>query len=148
MRPLANDGTIRRRSDVEVAVPVQIDVEECLGCGACVPTCPHEALTMGESEINAKLDAERCEDCLDCIEICPVEAILEEGAERPTPRPASPPPPREPADSPPRWQGGPTNPGGPAPACGCDGEPFSLASWRPGKGELRRRIRSRLRGRG
>jgi len=106
---------------------------------------------MGESEIVAQLDAERCEDCLDCIEICPVEAILEEGAERPERRPAAAAPRTQAADDPsdtPRWQMGTPDPHGPgsSPDGGCQGEPFSLSSWRPGKGELRRRIRSRLRG--
>jgi len=134
-------------------VIVRIDTEECIGCGACVPTCPEEAITVGDEDVVAHLAEERCEGCLDCIEICPVDAIAELGEDgepvakaQPT---ASAPPPHThsaPADEAPRWQSGASfETRDSEPCCGGD-EPFSLLSWRPGRGQLRRRLRARLRG--
>lgn len=134
---------------------VRIDTEECIGCGACVPTCPEEAITLDDEAVVVHLDEERCEGCLDCIEICPVDAIAPLGEDgEPVQKPraavepdrghaASPPP-----VDPPRWQAGSSFEQKPAGACCGEDEPFSLLSWRPGRGKLRRRVRNRLRGRG
>ena len=133
---------------------VRIDIEECIGCGACVPTCPEEAITLDDEALVVHLDEERCEGCLDCIEICPVEAIAplgEDGQPVKKPQPAAEPTPMRadnppPAD-PPRWETGSSFEPKPTGA-GCEqDEPFSLLSWRPGRGRLRRRLRDRLRGR-
>jgi len=131
-----------------LVVAVWIDTEECIGCGACVPTCPQEAITMDDDDVIAHLDEERCDECLECTEICPVDAIAPLGEDgqpvkkpRPMPRHEAPP-----ADGAPRWQAGTSFQQRPEDAgCGAD-EPFSLLSWRPGRGKLRRRIRNRLRG--
>jgi ferredoxin len=128
-------------------VAVFIDAEECIGCSACVPTCPHDAIQMSDTDVIAVLDTELCEDCNDCIEMCPVDAILVEGAERPAPReaaPATPPPARE--ESQPRWERS-VDPSRLDRTHACEDEPFSLLSWRPGEGKLRRKLRNRLRGR-
>ncbi len=128
-------------------MPVVINTEECIGCSACVPTCPHDAIQMGDTDVVAELDPELCEDCGDCLEMCPVDAILEDGAELPPPRAAAPstaPPPREEASRP-RWDTGVSPADRTANAC--EDEPFSLLSWRPGQGRLRRKLRNRLRGR-
>jgi Fe-S-cluster-containing hydrogenase component 2 len=52
---------------------VIIDKETCTGCGACIETCPVEALEMVDEK--AVCDAEKCVDCGVCIEACPVESI-------------------------------------------------------------------------
>lgn len=127
---------------------VHIDVEECIGCGACVPTCEHDAITLDDADATALVDAETCTDCGDCVELCPVDAILLEGQqrERPAREPVAPAPPEpnrlrdEPA-----WNASARSECD-SRGCGCEDE-FSLLRWRPGKGQLRRRLRARL-GRG
>ena len=52
---------------------VTINKETCIGCAACIDTCPVEALTMVDDK--AVVDEEKCVDCGACIEACPVEAI-------------------------------------------------------------------------
>ncbi|MBN1948908.1 MAG: 4Fe-4S binding protein [Candidatus Cloacimonetes bacterium] len=52
---------------------VNINKEACIGCGACVDTCPVEALSMVDDK--AQCDADICIDCGACIDACPVEAI-------------------------------------------------------------------------
>ncbi|HDR06385.1 MAG TPA: electron transfer flavoprotein subunit alpha, partial [Candidatus Coatesbacteria bacterium] len=45
----------------------------CIGCAACVPTCPFGALEMAEGLARVN---ERCTDCGACLESCPVEALV------------------------------------------------------------------------
>ena len=52
---------------------VIINKEICTGCGACVSTCPVEALKMDGDK--AVVDANACIDCGACVGECPVEAI-------------------------------------------------------------------------
>ena len=50
-----------------------VDKDICTGCGACVDSCPVEAITM-EDDV-AVIDADACVDCGACVGECPVEAI-------------------------------------------------------------------------
>ena len=50
-----------------------IDKEKCVGCGACVETCPVEAIKKDGDK--CKIDAEACVDCGACAGVCPTEAI-------------------------------------------------------------------------
>ncbi len=52
---------------------VIIDAETCIGCTACIDTCPGNALKMEDDK--AVVDADTCIDCGNCISACPVEAI-------------------------------------------------------------------------
>lgn len=52
---------------------VVINAETCIGCGACIDTCPTEALEMKDDK--AVVDEEKCVDCGACLDACPVEAI-------------------------------------------------------------------------
>jgi NAD-dependent dihydropyrimidine dehydrogenase PreA subunit len=128
-------------------VSVHIDVEECIGCGACVPTCEHDAITLDDADAIAAVDAETCTDCGDCIELCPVDAILLEGQtrERPARQTTAPPPPASAPREEPAWKASARSECD-SRGCGCEDE-FSLLRWRPGKGQLRRKLRARL-GRG
>jgi len=52
---------------------VKIDESKCVGCSACVDTCPVSALSM-ESD-KATVDEATCIDCSACVGACPTEAI-------------------------------------------------------------------------
>ena len=58
---------------------VIVNQEKCIGCGACVPVCPFDAIVMqeGKAYIN-----EKCTMCGACIPVCPVEAIFREEIKR------------------------------------------------------------------
>jgi ferredoxin len=49
--------------------------DTCIGCGACVDTCPVGVIVL---EDTAKIDAAGCIDCGACEGVCPVSAIAEE----------------------------------------------------------------------
>ncbi|MBN1389388.1 MAG: 4Fe-4S binding protein [Candidatus Thermoplasmatota archaeon] len=52
---------------------VKIDKNTCIGCGACVETCPVQALSMVDGK--ADVDPETCVDCGACVGVCPVQAL-------------------------------------------------------------------------
>lgn len=59
-----------------------IDLEKCVGCGACVSACPFGALSLsadGKAQVN-----EACTACGSCVEVCPVGALKVEVAENKT----------------------------------------------------------------
>ena len=56
---------------------VKVDQETCIGCGACVGTCPVGTLDYID-EGQAACDSDTCISCLACVGTCPVEAISEE----------------------------------------------------------------------
>jgi len=53
-------------------MPAVVDEETCIACGACVDSCPVEAITMDEK---AKINPDTCTECGACVDDCPVEAI-------------------------------------------------------------------------
>ena len=50
-----------------------IDKEMCIGCGACVASCPVEAISF-DDEGKAVIDPEKCISCGTCGAVCPVGA--------------------------------------------------------------------------
>lgn len=48
--------------------------DSCVSCGACVATCPVEAISHGDEKY--VIDAATCVDCGACVDSCPVEAII------------------------------------------------------------------------
>ena len=52
---------------------VVIESDKCVGCGACVETCPVEALSMNGDKV--VVDANKCIDCSACVGACPTDAI-------------------------------------------------------------------------
>ena len=49
--------------------------DECVACGACIDSCPSEAISEGDPIY--KIDPDLCIDCGSCVGECPVEAIVE-----------------------------------------------------------------------
>jgi|LAHS01.1.fsa_nt_gb ferredoxin len=55
-------------------MPVKVDKDLCIGCGACTGVCPVTAMTLGDDG-KAQSDESTCIDCGACIGTCPVSAI-------------------------------------------------------------------------
>ena len=52
-----------------------VDKDKCVSCGACVGTCPFEAISFVDDK--AFVDQDKCQHCGACVGACPVEAITE-----------------------------------------------------------------------
>ena len=61
---------------------INLNIEECIGCSACINTCPQQAISI-ENSI-ALINQHKCNQCGQCVTACPVEAIHEEGLVRAT----------------------------------------------------------------
>ena len=49
--------------------------DECTACGACMESCPSEAIKEGPTKYT--IDPDLCIDCGACVDECPVGAIVE-----------------------------------------------------------------------
>lgn len=49
--------------------------DDCISCGSCVPECPVDAISEGDSKY--VINPETCIDCAACEEVCPSSAIVE-----------------------------------------------------------------------
>jgi len=58
-------------------MPVTVNKDVCLGCGACEGGCPVSAIKLTE-EGKAECDKSVCIDCGACVGTCPVEAISQD----------------------------------------------------------------------
>ncbi|MFW6141389.1 MAG: 4Fe-4S binding protein [Candidatus Saliniplasma sp.] len=50
----------------------EIEYEKCMRCGACVGTCPVNAIFLKESTLDINDD---CTGCGLCVKVCPVHAL-------------------------------------------------------------------------
>ncbi len=57
-------------------MPVTVDKETCIGCGACIGVCPVTALSL-DADGKSECDEDTCITCLACVGTCPVTAISE-----------------------------------------------------------------------
>lgn len=54
--------------------------EDCIACGACLPVCPTESISEGETIY--VINAETCVECVghydepQCASVCPVDSIV------------------------------------------------------------------------
>lgn len=53
---------------------MKVDRTACMYCGACVGTCPKNAIFLWETRIEFN---ENCIECGLCVKVCPVGAIEE-----------------------------------------------------------------------
>jgi len=56
---------------------VQVDINKCIGCGACAMVCPPRLIMLTDQDSKRILEYQlgRCTYCARCAEVCPVEAI-------------------------------------------------------------------------
>jgi len=64
--------TLKKDCLLQALMSAVVDEETCIACGACVDTCPVEAITMDDK---ATIDSETCTECGACVDECPVDAI-------------------------------------------------------------------------
>ncbi|MBS3740824.1 MAG: electron transfer flavoprotein subunit alpha [Candidatus Cloacimonetes bacterium] len=53
---------------------IEVIVEECIGCGECVSSCPVDAISMVDD--TAEIDLDKCTLCSACVSVCPTDAII------------------------------------------------------------------------
>lgn len=53
---------------------LELNQQECIGCGACVMVCPHNVFVMSSGKAGI-LDRDSCMECGACSLNCPVKAI-------------------------------------------------------------------------
>lgn len=51
-----------------------VNQNECVACGACVKTCPKQALSIYKG-VFAQVDAGKCVGCGLCVKACPASVI-------------------------------------------------------------------------
>ncbi|NLI74326.1 MAG: 4Fe-4S binding protein [Euryarchaeota archaeon] len=55
---------------------MKVSAERCHHCGACVGSCPQNAIFMNDFVLEF---GDACNRCKRCIRLCPAGAISEEG---------------------------------------------------------------------
>ena len=58
-------------------MPIKVDRDLCIGCGACTGVCPTASLEL-DAEGKAVCNEETCIDCGACVATCPVSALSDE----------------------------------------------------------------------
>ncbi len=51
-----------------------IDKDACISCGACIETCPVEAISF-DADTKAEINQDLCIHCGACKNVCPTNAI-------------------------------------------------------------------------
>lgn len=53
-----------------------VSIEKCMHCGACVGSCPQNAIFLNEVVLEFN---ENCNKCGRCVRLCPAGALKMEG---------------------------------------------------------------------
>lgn len=54
---------------------VQVFLEDCTGCRACINVCPVDVYRMGADGRTDPYQAGECVGCMSCVEVCPEKCI-------------------------------------------------------------------------
>jgi ech hydrogenase subunit F len=57
---------------------VEIDIEACIFCGACMRRCPTAAIVVSRDGKEWQIDRLKCCTCNLCVEICPKKCLIME----------------------------------------------------------------------
>ncbi len=60
------------------AMEISFSRRDCIGCGICLHTCQHNALSP---DYEHYIDRNRCNLCFECVEACPAKALTRVGVE-------------------------------------------------------------------
>lgn len=52
---------------------IEVNIDDCDFCGACVAVCPEDCIELFEKDID--INHKICTNCKLCVYICPVEAM-------------------------------------------------------------------------
>jgi len=58
----------------EIIKILEIDMNKCIGCGACISPCPTQALKL-DPNLEIEFDEKKCVRCGICLLACPTKAI-------------------------------------------------------------------------
>lgn len=62
---------------------ITVNRKSCIGCAACVRTCPRAVLSLNKESGRAYVkNADRCASCFMCLSACPISAISVSEGER------------------------------------------------------------------
>lgn len=59
---------------IEGVATLKVDLQRCIGCGACTVVCPHRLFTLVDHQLSVG-DVDNCMECGACARNCPVAAI-------------------------------------------------------------------------
>ncbi|HJD47123.1 MAG TPA: Coenzyme F420 hydrogenase/dehydrogenase, beta subunit C-terminal domain [Candidatus Mediterraneibacter norfolkensis] len=71
---------------MKITVNAKVSYDICTGCGACVNSCPVNAISMRtdpEGFLSPEVDEEKCIECKNCIAVCPVLTYENHNSEEP-----------------------------------------------------------------
>ncbi|HEX6855308.1 MAG TPA: 4Fe-4S binding protein [Streptosporangiaceae bacterium] len=76
--PARSGRTVPARSGLNcTSLTCAVVTSGCLGCGACLLTCPERAIRPAGpgAAVPLAVRAGRCTGCGECVEVCPADAI-------------------------------------------------------------------------
>ena len=57
------------------ALELCCNITRCTLCGKCIPSCPHQALSLKKASNRILVDKDRCDSCFKCVSTCPSRGL-------------------------------------------------------------------------
>jgi len=54
---------------------IENDIEDCILCGACMRSCPSNAITVDKKAGTWQIERFKCVTCLNCVRVCPKSCL-------------------------------------------------------------------------